>query len=83
MYVIQGLRLNKFQYVKLPSRRQLYDQLNKAGLIHNQVYEDGRESDDPYNSPVNAFEGKSKIDAASEAAEMFQQALNIEKEKSK
>lgn len=75
MYVIEKMRLNRFEYVKIPTRRQLYDQMNRAGLIRTQSFADGRESDDPYSTPVNTLDGKSKIDVATEAANMFEQDL--------
>lgn len=73
MYVIKGLRLNKFQFVKPMSRRDVYNQLARQGNLRTTQYVDGSSGDSPYGDPVNFAEGLTKVDRMSFAQDLFKQ----------
>ena len=75
MYVIKGLRLNKFQYVKPMSRRDVYNQLARQGNLRTTQYADGSSGETPYGDPVNFAENLSKVDRMDAAQSLFNQKV--------
>ena len=81
MYVIKGLRLNRFQYVKPMSRRDVYNQLARQGNLRTTQYVAGSSGDDsPYGDPVNFAENLSKIDRMDAAQSLFNQQVAMQKQ---
>lgn len=80
MYVIKGLRLNRFQYVKPMSRRDVYNQLARQGNLRSTQYVDGSSGDSPYGDPVNFADNLSKIDRMDAAQSLFNQQVALNKQ---
>lgn len=68
MFVIKGLRLNKFLHVNIPSRRELFE---RFATPPQQFKSD---DENPYSDPVNNFTG-SKIDMISEGQSLLNQKI--------
>lgn len=78
MFTVEKLRLNKFVYVAMPTRRQLYNNLVQTGQLRKLEYQS---SDEPYNdTPDNYFDGKDKVGLYNAAASLHRQQAAVEKQ---
>ena len=58
MFVIKGLRLNKFEYVAMPKRRDLFNKLRN----NKYLYQDTSASDNPFGDSAVDVRGLSKVE---------------------
>lgn len=82
MYIIKGLRLNRFQKVALPTRRQMYERYARSGMLQATRYQEAAEGDE-YGDPVNFTDGMNKVDIIDAGSQMLQQSYDISQQKKK
>lgn len=76
MFTVEKLRLNKFVYVSMPTRRQMYNNLVQTGQLRKLEYVS---SDEPYNdTPDNFLDGKDKVGLYGEAASLIRQQTAVD-----
>ena len=71
MYVIPGLRHNKFVYVAIPSKREMYERMRS----HLSAPKFSESTDgDPFTDPVNVYDGMNKVERNDTARYLANQA---------